>query len=125
MAGKNEISLLDVVKTLDKKLLPSICCSFNSWEFPSHVKEISDLKPLYWKTWTQEEKFHFLKPISKYIESVIEPKEISREWNKERMTHNQFEEWWEYTYQGKNTLSKHNPRREQIKKMFNKVMGIK
>jgi len=125
MASKSSIGLLETIKTLDKKLLPSIWCSFNSWEFPSDVKEVSDLKPLYWKTWTQEEKFQFLKPISKYIESVIEPKEISREWNKERMTHKQFEEWWLYTWKGQNTLAKLRPQKKQMTKMFNKAMNIK
>lgn len=45
MAAKKSISLLDTVKTLDKELLPLIWCSFNVWEFPSHIKEVSDFKP--------------------------------------------------------------------------------
>lgn len=125
MASKNSVGLLDIVKTLDKELLPSIWCSFNSWNFPSHVKEVSDLKPIKWDKMSMNEKMKILTPPQRYIESVIEPKEISREWNKENMGHLEFEEWWKYTYQGRNTLSKHDPRKNQVKKMFNKAMGIK
>ena len=125
MAGKSSIGLLETIKTLDKELLPSIWCSFNCWNFPSDVKEINDLKPFYWESLTQEEKFKVLDPISKYIESVIEPKEISREWNKERMTHKEFEEWWLYTWRGQNTLAKRGPHKKQMTIMFNKAMNIK
>ncbi len=125
MAAKNSIDLLEVVKTLDKKLLPAVWCSFNSWKFPTDIEELSYLRPIMWEKMKRNEQMKILSPPQKYIESVIEPKEISREWNKERMTHKQFEEWWENTYQGRNTLIKRNPRREQIKKMFNKAMNIK
>ncbi len=125
MAAKDSIGLLDTVKTLDKKLLPAIWCSFNSWEFPSHIKEISDLKPLLWDKFDRDEKQRVTTPISRYIESVIEPKEISREWNKDRVSHEQFESWWKMTYEGRNTLHAKSLHYKQIKQLFARVKYFK
>jgi len=125
MAAKDSIGLLDTVKTLDKKLLPAIWCSFNSWCFPSYVKEISGFKPFNWYYWPQDDQHRFIRPINAYIESVVELKELSREWNKERMNHEQFETWWKMTYEGRNTLHANSPQYKQIEKMFARVKYFK
>lgn len=87
------MTITDKLKQFSEKELCEIWCKLNVWQF--HEK-ILEFKPDNWDLMTDDvkSKFPIFRESIDYINSVVPEKEISREWNKNRMSHEEFEVWW-------------------------------
>lgn len=83
--------MIDKIKSLNAEILPRIYCQINSWEFPD---ELIEFKPLNWELLPMQLKKPILQPAYDYLCAVVPEKERSREWNKDRMTNEEFEHFW-------------------------------
>lgn len=86
---------MDLTKHLtkfDDKELAEIWCHFNSWDFSPLLEEY---KPHNWHVLPREEKMKYVSPICSFINDKVPLKELLREWNKNRMTDSEFDEWWD------------------------------
>lgn len=84
-------ALLKRIESIDISELPRIYCYLNRWEFPD---ELIDLKPNNWELYPILNKHEIISDGIDYIKNNVNEKELSREWNKDRMTPDEFEEWW-------------------------------
>lgn len=96
-------TILQVLNNIPTSEWAKMWCSFNRWEFPETLNHI---KPDWWdtehghNTEMGNRKFDFLRPIMEHIEKVIGQKACNREWNRDRMTDEQHEEFWKAKSKG-------------------------
>lgn len=83
--------MVEKLSTYDVSCYPRMWCQLNGWEFPD---ELIEFKPTNWELLPILEKDKIISPATKYIKDRISEKELLREWNKDRMTDQEFEEFW-------------------------------
>ena len=80
----------DYIKNIDDNRLAKIWCELNKWDWPKEIPY--EEKPEEWNILCRRQK------IMDKIRDRIGHKAISREWNIDRMTDEEHEEWFNRTY---------------------------
>lgn len=96
---ETKIDFIPILKSIPISDWAQIWCELNSWKMPEQLHAI---KPYWWKDMdlkNTEKMSPFIRPIREYIEGTIGKKTISRQWNKDRMTDEQFEFFWDNDYE--------------------------
>ena len=82
--------------------LAKLWCDFNKWKFP---KIIEHVKPESWDSWVgrdrEEKRGAVCFPVMAYIRDKIGFKACIREWNREMMTDEEFEEFYKSQFGNK------------------------
>lgn len=88
-------SVIDELHKIPVENWARMWCDMNSWNIPI---ELNHIKPYYWEDEGSQEKtdkmIHFLSPIMNEIYRKIGHKACLRQWNKDRMTDEEFEVFW-------------------------------
>lgn len=104
--------LLKHLKSLDNNTLARYWCSFNNWNFPYQLKKF---EPKGWDTFPVDVMYQYLKPVSQYIQNTVPEKQLFREWNRFKMSDEDFELWW------KNRKQTTQKEKEILKKLHKKM----
>jgi len=106
----NTITELDKIP---KSEWPEIYCSLNRWIIPN---QLIHLRPNWWPYILHYDNFSdvktFIDPLMEHIKNHIPDKVLSREWNKDTMSDEQHERWYNLSENEKlnfNATDNHNP----------------
>lgn len=84
------------LRKIPKSEWARLWCKINSWEFPDELKNV---KPKWWDDEHTKEKceriYQFCMPIMKEISNEIGYKACNREWNRNRMTDEEHDKFWQ------------------------------
>ena len=91
---------IETIANQDPKILAKWWCSLNSFEWPVELPS-----PVTQPRTTGRARYN---AIMRHIEDRIGTKEISREWNKDRIPGEIFEQWWHSGGGRENVVAIHN-----------------
>jgi len=93
------ISIIDEIFKVPVDMWAKMWCDFNTWNFP---EEIIHVKPIWWldnnDALLLEKKSMFISMPMITIESRVGHKACLRQWNIDRMSDEEFEEFWTKNY---------------------------
>jgi len=86
------MSDIDYLKDVDEQRLAEIWCELNRWDWPNEIPDPEDVGDIIKNNHPRRNL------IMDFIHDEIGDKRCSREWNRDRMTDEEHEDWYHKTF---------------------------